>query len=92
MQIEIGEALAVGGTVGGAMIWIARSVIAPLSEQIKSLIASINRLNDSIEQERAARHELEVRIAEVDARARSNTHRIDKLEDAMHEEHDEVIT
>lgn len=92
MQIEIEEAIAIGSLIGGAMIWIAKSIIAPLSEQIKSLISSINRLQDTIAQEQSARHELEIRLTEVEARARSNTHRLDKIENVLQAEKGELIT
>ena len=79
----MGQALAVGGGLAAAVIWICKSMFLPLKETLDRIAKSLERLNDALDKEKQERHELEVWLQQVDDRGKSNTHRIDQLEGKM---------
>lgn len=76
----VGGLLTIGGVMAGAVVWICKSMVTPLKEMLEKLIRSIEKLDQSLNLEREERHELEVRVQEVDDRSRSLQHRVDRLE------------
>ncbi|MCI1750943.1 MAG: hypothetical protein LKI17_06435 [Megasphaera cerevisiae] len=80
MTIDLGEALAVGAVVCGGVIWVCRSLIAPLKEILERIGASLDELNETIKDEQRQRHALEVWVQKIDDRGKSNQHRIDDIE------------
>lgn len=52
----------------------------PLKEAIEKLIQSLDKLEKAIDAERNSRHILEIKVQEIDDRAKSLQHRMDKLE------------
>ena len=76
----VGGLLTIGGAMFGGVVWICKSMVVPLKETLEKLIRSIELLQQSLNAERDERHELEVRVQEVDDRARSLQHRVDRLE------------
>ena len=55
-------------------------MFSPLKETLDKVSRLLDRLNDRLDDEQAERHQLEVRVQEIDDRSKSNTHRIDQLE------------
>jgi hypothetical protein len=55
-------------------------ILKPLNKAISKLDTAINELRMDLLTAEDRRHELEVKVAEIDQRARSNTHRLDRLE------------
>jgi prefoldin subunit 5 len=64
------------------VIWgVFRYVILnPLNSAIESLSEAIKELRQEIKNGEERRHEMELRITEIDARAKSAHHRLDSLE------------
>ena len=56
------------------------AIINPLNVAIESLSEAVKELRKEIKAGEERRHELEVKLAEIDQRARSAHHRIDDLE------------
>lgn len=56
------------------------AVLRPLNSAIDSLHEAVKELRKEIRTSDERRHEMEVKLADVDARARSAHHRIDDLE------------
>ena len=79
----MGQALAVGGGLAAAVIWICKSMFLPLKEMLERINKTLEKLNDKLDVETQERHELEVWVQQVDDQGKSNTHRIDQLEGKM---------
>ena len=77
------QALAVGGGLAAAVIWICKSMFSPLKETLDRIAQSLEKLNNALDKEKQERHELEVWLQQVDDRGKSNMHRIDQLEGKM---------
>jgi hypothetical protein len=65
------------GFVAGVFSYV---ILRPLNKAISKLDTAINELRMDLLTAEDRRHELEVKVAEIDQRARSNTHRLDRLE------------
>jgi hypothetical protein len=65
------------GFVGGVFSWI---ILRPLNAAIENLNKAVGELRMELLTAEGRRHDLEVRVAEIDQRARSAHHRIDRLE------------
>lgn len=58
-----------------------RFIIAPLADSIKRLGDLIAAMRDDFQKEHERREEMNQRLARVEERSKSNTHRINKMED-----------
>lgn len=65
------------GFIAGVFSYV---ILKPLNKAIANLDTAINELRMDLLTAEDRRHELEVKVAEIDQRARSAHHRIDKLE------------
>ena len=65
------------GFVGGVFSWI---ILRPLNSAIENLNKAVKELRMELLTAEGRRHELELKVAEVEQRAKSNTHRINRLE------------
>lgn len=65
------------GFVGGVFSWI---VLRPLNNAIENLNKAVGELRMELLTAEGRRHDLELKVAEIDQRAKSNTHRINTLE------------
>jgi hypothetical protein len=68
------------GFVAGVFSYV---ILRPLNKAISKLDTAINELRMDLLTAEDRRHELEVKVAEIDQRARSAHHRIDRLEGSM---------
>ena len=59
---------------------ISKIAISPLITVMKSLQTSVDKLSEDLKEERERRVDVEKRLIEVEARGKSNTHRLNKLE------------
>lgn len=75
--LEIGGHLAVIFGFFGAVFSFA--VLRPLNNAIVKLEAMIEELRADIRRNEKERHNIEIKLAEVDQRARSAHHRLDEL-------------
>lgn len=65
------------GFVGGVFSWI---ILRPLNAAIENLNKAVRELRMELLTAEGRRHDLELKVAEIDQRARSAHHRIDRLE------------
>jgi F0F1-type ATP synthase membrane subunit b/b' len=65
------------GFIAGVFSYV---ILKPLNKAIANLDTAINELRMDLLTAEDRRHELEVKVAEIDQRARSAHHRIDRLE------------
>lgn len=63
--------------IAGVVFKIA---ISPLITVMKSLQTSVDKLSEDLKEERDRRVDVEKKMVELEARGKSNTHRINKLE------------
>lgn len=75
--VTIEKVVAILGFGGAIFSYV---VIRPLNAAILRLQESIDKLSDELKSHGSKLHSLEIRITEVDNRAKSNSHRIDKIE------------
>lgn len=80
-SISLSDMVAVLSFFGTVLFFIIKSFTKPLQDLLQRTIQALNRLSDLLTEEQQRRQELELRIQKVEDRARSNGHRIDKLEE-----------
>jgi hypothetical protein len=56
------------------------SILRPLNTSIELLSEAIKELRKEIKENEERRHDMEIKITEIDARAKSAQHRLDNLE------------
>jgi prefoldin subunit 5 len=78
--VEIKDIASLTGVL--VVIWgvFRYAIINPLNVAIESLSEAVKELRKEIKAGEERRHELEVKLTEIDQRARSAHHRIDDLE------------
>ena len=77
MNIEmIGTIVAVASTFAAAFHF---SVLRPLDNSISRIEKMLDKFEERADREEAARHEMAIKLAEVDQRARSAHARLDEL-------------
>ena len=73
----IAQSVAIAGFFAGAFSYI---VLKPLNHSIDGLRVIVSELKDELRYSESRRHELQERVAKVEASAASAHHRIDRLE------------
>lgn len=73
----VAQSVAIAGFFGGAFSYV---VIKPLNQSIASLKMVVQELKEELRYSESRRHELQERVAKVEASASSAHHRIDRLE------------
>lgn len=81
--MSVGEMAAVAGLLGGALIWVIHAVISPLEILLDRVVQGLDKLDATLNEERARREKIELKLENVDQRSKSNTHRLDQLEDRI---------
>lgn len=74
------SATVVVGFVAGIIFKIA---ISPLTTAINGLQKTVDELGREIKEERERRQAVELKIIEIEQRGKSNTHRLDRLEEGV---------
>ena len=77
--LETGEQLVVILGFFGAVFSFA--ILRPLNNSIVKLELMIDELREDIRRNEERRHEMEIKLAEIDQRARSAHHRLDDFQD-----------
>ena len=72
------SATVVVGFVAGVIFKIA---ISPLTTAINGLQKTVDNLGRELKEERERRQAVELKIIEIEQRGKSNTHRLDRLEE-----------
>lgn len=83
MDVSLGDAAAILGLIGGAILYMVRSTVAPLQVVLDRVTRSLDKLDETLSEEKAHREQMEVRLQSVEDRSKSNTHRIDSLEERV---------
>lgn len=83
MDVSLGDIVAVLTLLGGALVWMIHVIISPLKVLLDRVIKSLDKLDETLSKERARREKIELKLENVDQRSKSNTHRLDQLEDRI---------
>lgn len=81
MDVSLGDIVAVLTLLGGALVWVIHVIISPLKVLLDRVVQSLDKLDETLSKERARREQIEIRLESIEARGKSNTHRIDGLEE-----------
>lgn len=81
MDVSLGDIVAVLTLLGGALVWIIHVIISPLKVLLDRVVQSLDKLDKTLTEERARREQIEIRLEAIEAREKSNSHRIDDLEE-----------
>lgn len=83
MDVSLGDAAAILGLIGGAILYMIRATVAPLQVVLDRVVKSLDKLDATLTEEKARREEMETRLQQVEDRSKSNTHRINGLEERV---------
>ena len=72
----MGQIVAVASGISAAFHF---AVLRPLDIAIKRIEKILDKMDDRFDKEECARHEVEIKLAEVDQRARSAHNRLDEI-------------
>ena len=59
---------------------ISKMAISPLISVMKSLQDSVDRLSNDLKEERELRVDMQIKMAEIESRGKSNNHRLDEMD------------
>lgn len=71
---------AVGGAVGGGILWLMRAALAPLKECVDRLVAAERRLTAALEGNRRETERLARHLAALEERVGAQAGRIERME------------
>ena len=77
----VAQSVVIAGFLTGAFSYI---VLTPLNKSIEGLRAVVNEMKDELRYSEQRRHELQERVAKVEASAAQAHHRIDRLDNLEH--------
>lgn len=81
MNLTLSEAIAILTFTGGILLWVIHSMIEPLKVLLDRTVQALNRLDTTLKEERERREAIGLRLQAVDSRSKSNSHRLDVLEE-----------
>lgn len=81
MNLSLSEAIALLTFTGGILLWVIHSMIEPLKVLLDRTVQALNRLDTTLKEERERREAIGLRLQAVDSRSKSNSHRLDVLEE-----------
>lgn len=81
MNLTLSEAIAFLTFTGGILLWVIHSMIEPLKVLLDRTVQALNRLDTTLKEERERREAIGLRLQAVDSRSKSNSHRLDVLEE-----------
>ena len=76
----VAQSVVIAGFLTGAFSYV---VLTPLNKSIEGLRTIVQELKDELRYSEQRRHELQERVAKVEASAASAHHRIDRLDNLM---------
>lgn len=80
---DLVQILTVGATLSGGVIWVCRSMTAPLKESLDRLNKTIDRIEQTIIDEQRSRLRTEIWIQEIEDRSKGNAKRTEKMEQRL---------
>lgn len=81
MNLSLSEAIALLTFGGGVLLWVIHSMIEPLKVLLDRTVQALTKLEATIKEERGRREAIGLRLEAVDSRSKSNSHRIEVLEE-----------
>lgn len=81
MNLSLSEAIALLTFGGGVLLWVIHSMIEPLKVLLDRTVQALTKLEATIKKERERREAIGLRLEAVDSRSKSNSHRIEVLEE-----------
>lgn len=81
MNLSLSEAIALLTFGGGVLLWVIHSMIEPLKVLLDRTVQALTKLESTIKEERERREAIGLRLEAVDSRSKSNSHRIEVLEE-----------
>lgn len=81
MNLTLSEAIALLTFTGGILLWVIHSMIEPLKVLLDRTVQALNRLDTTLKEEKERREAIGLRLQAVDSRSKSNSHRLDVLEE-----------
>lgn len=81
MNLSLSEAIALLTFGGGVLLWVIHSMIEPLKVLLDRTVQALTKLEATIKEERGRREAIGLRLEAVDSRSKSNSHRIEGLEE-----------
>lgn len=60
---------------------ISKIAISPLISVMKSLQDSVDKLSEDLKEERELRVDMQIKMAEIEQRGKSNTHRLNEMDE-----------
>ena len=60
---------------------ISKIAISPLISVMKSLQNSVDKLSEDLKEERELRVDMQIKMAEIEQRGKSNTHRLNEMDE-----------
>lgn len=81
MNLSLSEAIALLTFGGGVLLWVIHSMIEPLKVLLDRTVQALTKLEATIKEERKRREAIGLRLEAVDSRSKSNSHRIEVLEE-----------
>lgn len=81
MNLSLSEAITLLTFGGGVLLWVIHSMIEPLKVLLDRTVQALTKLEATIKEERKRREAIGLRLEAVDSRSKSNSHRIEVLEE-----------
>lgn len=81
MNLSLSEAIALLTFGGGVLLWVIHSMIEPLKVLLDRTVQALTKLEATIKEEGERREAIGLRLEAVDSRSKSNSHRIEVLEE-----------
>ncbi len=79
-MVDLIQILTIGGILSGGVIWVCRSMTAPLKESLDRLNKAIDRIEQTMMDEQRSRLRTETWIQEVEDRSKGNAKRVEAME------------
>lgn len=80
MNVSLTEIIAACGTVCGGAVWLIHAIVRPLRESLDRINMTLEKLDQSINEERERRHSIEVDLQALEVTVENHEHRIETLE------------
>lgn len=80
MSVSLGEVIAGVGAVASLIIWVIHAIIKPLRDSLDRVNATLEKLDQTISEERQRRQAVELEVRELETVVTNHEHRLDILE------------
>ena len=77
------QIITIGATLSGGVIWVCRSMTAPLKDTLDRINKTIDRIEQTLMDEQRSRMRAETWIQEIEDRSKGNAKRVEKIEQRL---------